>query len=184
MARGDGIMHILGLLLAAIVGAGVWYWRLRAARTAVDDVVDVAGRARGAYNRRKFRRKAEASVLSGIDDPAVGATVLLVSLIEAAGPLGAADEERLGAWLRDVAGYGAPVEAITFARWASREIVDGNDVVRRLLPLFNSALSAKEKRELIDFAVQLAGPSGGLSPAQGEMLRRLRGGLAAESPGG
>ncbi|MBN8999272.1 MAG: hypothetical protein J0H54_07715 [Rhizobiales bacterium] len=170
-------MHILGLLLAAVVGAGFWYWRLHAAKSAVDDVVDHAGRLHGAYKRRRFRRKAEASTLSGIDEPALGAAVLFVSLLEARGPVGAADEAAIDGWLRDVAGYDSTTEALTFARWASRETVEGNDVVRRLLPLFNSRLSPSEKEDLLAFAGDLARRAGEIEPPQKEMLRRLRSGL-------
>lgn len=174
-------MHILGLLLAAIVGAGFWYWRLHTAKTAVDDVVDHAGRLHGAYKRRKFRNKAQASTLAGIEDPALGATVLFVSLVEAGGPFGVEHEKRIDGWLHDVAHYTTPTEALTFARWASREVVDGNDVVRRMLPLFNAALSQSEKDDLLDFAGKLASSAGEPDPAQKDMLRRLRSGLAAPS---
>ncbi|PPE81288.1 hypothetical protein C3941_00770 [Kaistia algarum] len=169
------------MLLAAVVGAGFWYWRLHAAKTAVDDVVDQAGRLHGAYKRRKFRNKAQASTLSGIEDPAIGATVLFVSLVEAGGPFGPDHEKRIDGWLREVADYASPVEALTFARWASREVVDGNDVVRRMLPLFNNALSPSEKDDLLEFAGNLASSAGEPEPAQKDMLRRLRSGLVVPS---
>ena len=51
-------MHILVSILG-LLGAGLfWWYRLRAAGAAVRDVADMAGRARGAVKRRRFRNRA------------------------------------------------------------------------------------------------------------------------------
>ena len=59
-------MHvILGIL--GVLGALVfWYYRIRVIGQAANEVVDAAGKMRGAYNRRKFRNKVEGSVLTTI----------------------------------------------------------------------------------------------------------------------
>ena len=65
-------MHILVSILG-LLGAGLfWWYRLRAAGAAVRDVADMAGRARGAVKRRRFRNLAAGSPFADLDDPVVG----------------------------------------------------------------------------------------------------------------
>ena len=61
-------MHILLPLLGVLGAFGYWYFALKNAGKAAGEIADVAGRARGAYKRNQFRKKADASVL-GIDKP-------------------------------------------------------------------------------------------------------------------
>jgi len=165
-------MPILVLLAGAIVGAVVWYFRMRGP-AAVGDVIDVAGSAKGAYNRRKFRKKVEASTLASIDDPALAAAVYLVSLAETGPGLGPREEEAIGTWLREVAQYRDPAEALIFAKWASREVVDVNEVIRRLAPLWRERLTPAQTQDLIAGATALAAIRGP-DLAQTDALRRLR----------
>jgi hypothetical protein len=166
------LMHFLILIGGAVLAVAVWYFRFRGP-AAVGDVVDAAGNLKGAYNRRKFRKKAEGSTLSAIDDPALGAAVYLVSLAEAGAGLGPKEEEAIAAWLKDVAGYGDPVEALTFAKWAAREVVDVNEVLRRLTPLWRERLDTKRRQELVAAAISISAIRGP-DVAQAEALRRLR----------
>jgi hypothetical protein len=165
-------MHFLILIGGALLAVAVWYFRFRGP-AAVGDVVDAAGSLKGAYNRRRFRKKAEGSTLSAIDDPALGAAVYLVSLAEAGAGLGPKEEEAIAAWLKDVAGYSDAVEALTFAKWASREVVDVNEVSRRLTPLWREHLDPKRRQELVAGAISITAIRGP-DVAQAEALRRLR----------
>ena len=165
------LMHFLILIGGALLAVAVWYFRFRGP-AAVGDVVDAAGNLKGAYNRRKFRKKAEGSTLSAIDDPALGAAVYLVSLAEAGAGLGPKEEEAIAVWVKDVAGYGDPVEALTFAKWASREVVDVNEVAHRLTPLWRE-LDTKPRQELVAAAISITAIRGP-DVAQAEALKRLR----------
>lgn len=165
-------MHILVLLVGGIAAAAVWYFKLRGP-AAVGDVVDAAGKVHGAYKRGRFRQKAEASTLSAIDDPGLAASVYLVSIAEAGPGLGPHEEEAISAWLAETVEYGNPAEALTFAKWATREVVDVNEVGRRLLPLWRDRLTAQQRQELVAAASAVAAIRGP-DVAQTEALRRLR----------
>lgn len=169
-------MHFLVLLVGAVAAAAVWYFRMRGP-AAVGDAVDAAGKVRGAYRRDRFRRQAKASTLAAIDDPGLAASVYLVSLAEAGRGLGAGEEEAIGTWLREVVEYGDPVEALTFAKWAVRDIVDVNEVGRRLLPLWRDRLTKEQKDQLIAAATSVS-EIRGADIAQTEAIRRLRERLA------
>ncbi len=171
LRRGDR-MHILILIGGAVLAAAIWYFRMRGP-AAVGDVVDAAGNLKGAYSRRKFRRKAEGATLTAIDDPGFGAAVYLVSIAEAGAGLGPQEEEAIGVWLREVVDYGDPVEALTFAKWASREVVDVNEVSRRLTPLWRQRLTVQQRQELIAAAISVVSVRGP-DVAQTEALRRLK----------
>ncbi len=169
-------MHFLILFVGAVAAVAVWYFRLRGP-AAVDDAVDAAGKVRGAYRRNRFRGKVEASTLAAIDDPGLAASVYLVSLAEAGQGLGAEEEEAIGTWLKDVVEYGDPIEALTFAKWAARDVVDVNEVGRRLLPLWRDRLTTEQRLQLIQAATSVA-DIGGADIAQTEAIRRLRERLA------
>lgn len=169
-------MPFLILIGTAIIGAAVWYFRFRGP-AAIGDAVDAAGQLKGAYNRRKFRRKSEASTLTAIDDPGLAAAVYLASLADAGPGLGPEEEAAITAFLTDVVAYRDPAEALTFAKWASREVVDVDEVGRRLLPLWRERLSVEERREILAAATSLAAIRGP-DAAQTVALRRLKERLA------
>jgi hypothetical protein len=169
-------MHFLALLVTILAGAGFWFWRARQAADVVSEVGDAAGRLRGKVKRTMFRRKVEGSTLTGIEDPATAAAVLLVSIVEADRRLTPDDEARITTWLREVAEEDKPEEAVVFARWAVREVVDVNEVIRRLAPLFNARLAEPERRDFVEMAASLCGPPA-QCPAQAEAMRRLRAAL-------
>lgn len=172
-------MHIIGIIVTLLAGAGFWFWRARAAAQAVSELGDAAGRLRGKVKRTMFRRKVEGATLTGIDDPRLGAAVLLVSFVEVDRRITPADEASIGHWLRREAGEDKPEEAIVFARWACREVVDLNEVLRRLTPLFRERLGPDERAALVEKAASLISPRSD-APGQNEALRRMRVALTPE----
>ena len=66
-------MAFLGILVMAIGGAAVWYWRLKMMREAGSEIIDSVERMRGAYKRGKFRKQAAVAPLASIADPAIAA---------------------------------------------------------------------------------------------------------------
>jgi len=72
-------MHILLPLLGVLAAFGYWYFMLKNAGKAANEIADMAGRARGAYKRNQFRKKADASVIDAITDPRTAAVVMAVA---------------------------------------------------------------------------------------------------------
>lgn len=172
-------MHIIGAILGILAAIAVWYYRAQGAARGAEAAIDAAGHLKGAYNRRKFRNKTEGAVLANVDDPATAAAVFLVVLAKEKGRLAGRTETLISALLSDRAGLQgvALEEAMSFADWASEEVADGHDVVRRLLPLWRSQLSADEQADLIDMANIVALEGEGAAPRQTALIRRLAEGL-------
>src|SRR5687768_13897168 len=76
----SSIMPFLGVLLMVAAGAAVWWWRMKNLREAGSEIIDSVERMRGAYKRRQFRNKAEASLLASIQNPAIAAAVFFLAL--------------------------------------------------------------------------------------------------------
>ncbi|MEM6626186.1 MAG: hypothetical protein AAF719_05730 [Pseudomonadota bacterium] len=172
-------MQILGVLLGVITAIGVWYWRLRMAKQAIDGAMDAAGRLKGAYNRRQFKNQTLNAALSEVETPGDAAAVLLFSLayVKRSGPDEAA---RIDQMLAETVGMPANerADAVAFAKWAASEVTEPNDVVRRLLPIWSESLGRSERLALIDMAEEIADLDGYQEPVQVSALRLLRDGLS------
>ena len=130
-------MHII-LAIAGIAAAFGYYWfAFRRTRDAVDDVVDMAGRARGAYKRRQFKNKVEASSLTAIGDPRTAAVVMAIAVASRDGHLGAEEEATLRDKMNSVLGVDNEDEEITFAKWVVQENQDPNNISLRLGKLWD-----------------------------------------------
>ncbi len=69
-------------------------------------------------------------------------------------------------------------DAMAFAAWASGQVADTTEIVRRFLPIWMDALKQPERQELIDMAVTVASPGVEPTDAQAAVIRRLSEGLA------
>jgi len=68
---------------------------------------------------------------------------------------------------------------VAFAAWASGQVADTNEIVRRFLPLWQSALEGEHRKELVDMALEAAELGGSPTDAQSVAIRRLSEGLLA-----
>ena len=68
-------MHILLAVLGVLGVAAFWWYRVKYVGQAAGELVDAAERARGAFRRRQFRKKADTATIDAIDDPRTAATV-------------------------------------------------------------------------------------------------------------
>ncbi len=171
-------MHIL-LTILGIVGAFSYYWFvIRNAGEAVGEITDAAGRAHGAYKRRQFRKKADASTINSIDDPRVAATVMATAVASCEDDMTTEQDTVLTKAMRDVLGIQNPDEELTFAKWAVREVSDPNNISMRLHRLWTSSLNIDERQQLVDMVRDVAAAGGSLSPVQSEAIERLRTRLA------
>ncbi len=167
-------MHIL-ISVLGIAGAFGYYWFVfRRAGDAVGELVDSVGRARGAYRRNQFRRKAEESTIHAIDDPRTAAVVMAVAVAGPEGAMSAEQEEALKRAMIHVIGVEDPVEELIFAKWAAAEVNDPDLVSRQLSRLWRRALTVNERRQLADIVANVAAVGGDLSRRQAKAIRSLR----------
>ena len=167
-------MHVL-LTILGIVGTISYYWFvIRNAGKAVGEIADTAGRVRGAYRRNQFRKKADASTISAIDDPRTAAVVMAVAIAGYESSMTREQDTALTDAMCDVLGIDEPEEELTFAKWVVREVSDPNNVSMRLQRLWTNALNRQERQEFVQMVRAVAGAGGEISPLQSEAIDRLR----------
>ncbi|HMB46833.1 MAG TPA: hypothetical protein VKN63_01010 [Afifellaceae bacterium] len=171
-------MHIVLTLLGILGGFGYYWFVIRNASNAVGEIADVAGRARGAYRRNQFRKKADAATINAIDDPRTAAVVMAVAVASSEGDMTAEQDDVLKDMMTGMLGIKDPVEDLTFAKWAVREVNDPNNISMRLHRLWTSSLDMQERQQLVDMVADVAAAGGELSNVQREAIERLRTRLA------
>jgi hypothetical protein len=172
-------MAIVALIGAILGGIGFLWYRAQQVKGAAETVIDVAGRAKGMISRARFRQRSGQSVLAGVDSPGMAVATLLYSLTALRRPVTLTDEDKIDTLLETVCRMNKPdrEDSMAFAAWASGQVADTGEIVRRFLPIWTDALQPPERQELIDMAVAVA--STGMEPtdAQAAVLKRLREGL-------
>jgi hypothetical protein len=172
-------MAIIGIIAAVVGGIAVWWWRVQMMRDAAGSVIDVAGKAKGMISRARFKQRAGSSVLAGVDSPGMAAATLVYSIMSLKRPVGTMDEDKIDAMLETVCRLNDRdrADAMAFASWASGQVVDANEIVRRFLPLWQEALQQPERQELVNMALEAAELNGPPTDAQSVAVRRLGEGL-------
>lgn len=174
-------MAVLGVILAIIGGIGFWWWRVQQVRGAAENVIDLAGKARGMVSRARFKHRAGSSVLSGVDNPGMAAATLLYSLMALKRPLVLADEDKIDGVLETTCRMAKKdrEDAMAFAAWASGQVADTSEIVRRFTPLWTSSLEQPQRQELVEMALAAAELGGPPTDAQALVVRRLSEALLA-----
>ena len=171
------------LAIIGVLGAGAfWRYRMKYLGQAAGEIVDAAERARGAYRRRQFRKKADAATIDAIADPRTAAVVFLVALSSADGPLTPAHEAAIRDAMTGVMSVEKPDEELVFAKWAAADVADLNALVSRLSKLWIARLDMPERQQLYDLASSIAALEEPPSDMQISALRRLKDRLGLAAP--
>jgi hypothetical protein len=175
-------MPILALIAAIIAGIAFWWWRAQAVKGAADTVIDAAGKAKGMISRARFKHRAGTSVLAGVDTPGMAAATLLYSLMSLRRPVVLADEDKIDGMLEVTCRMNKQErgDAMAFAAWASGQVPDTNEIVRRFLPLWAGSLDQQQRQELVEMALNAAEVGGAPTDAQSVAIKRLSAGLLAK----
>ena len=168
-------MAIVGIILAVIGGIAFWWWRIQMVRGAAESVIDVAGKAKGMISRARFKQRAGTSVLAGVDSPGMAAATLVYSIMALKRPVGLSDEDKIDTMLETVCRMHDKErgDAMAFAAWASGQVADTNEVIRRFLPLWQEALQGQERQQLVNMALEAAELNGPPTDAQAAVVKRL-----------
>ena len=120
------------------------------------EIIDQVGKVRGAIRRHNFRKKAEESHLTAIQDPITAAGILLFSLaIEDDKAIPYAMQEITDKLGKIISKQEAEEVAI-FSEWAAKSVTTPRDVVRRYIPLWSEKLSTEERLQLFSMADDIA----------------------------
>lgn len=174
-------MAIFGLIAAIIGGIAFWWWRAQAVKGAADSVIDAAGKAKGMISRARFKHRAGTSVLAGVDTPGMAAATLLYSIMALRRPVVLADEDKIDGMLETTCRMNKQdrADAMAFAAWASGQVADTNEIVRRFTPLWVNSLDQPQRQELVEMALNAAELGGAPTDAQSVAIRRLSEALLA-----
>lgn len=167
-------MPFLGVLLMVAAGAAVWWWRMKNLREAGSEIIDSVERMRGAYKRRQFRNKAEASLLSSIQNPAIAAAVFFLTLAREKPIEKDAAKEIVRERMKDIIHARDMDEVLIFADWTASNVINIDDPIRRFRDLWINALDDGERRQLIGIAEEVARVGGEPTLQQMDALQKLK----------
>lgn len=142
-------MATLVFLLGILSAAAIWWYRLKAIRTAAGEAAKAAGVLGGALKRRAARKRAADATLDGIEDPVTAAATMLVAMAADEIPLTPRDEAAIRAALVRIASPDEVGTALDYAKWVNTRIDDPALVIDRLAPLFRARLDPKQRTELL-----------------------------------
>ncbi|EJC80960.1 hypothetical protein Rleg4DRAFT_2630 [Rhizobium leguminosarum bv. trifolii WSM2297] len=167
-------MAFLGILVAAISGAVIWYWRLKMVREAGNEIIDSVERMRGALRRGKLRKQAEVAPLASIADPAIAAVAFFFCLAKEKPMYVDAAKEVVRSRMKGIIRPGDMEEVLVFGEWASKNVTSPEDPIRRFRDLWLKALDMQERQQLIGIAEDVATAGGERTKEQEHALQTLR----------
>lgn len=77
-------MHILIGIVGLLIAAGVWAWRLRMAKQALEEVSNVASDVMAAARRMGFKRQTDVHPVESIEEPELAVTALGLAFLDLA----------------------------------------------------------------------------------------------------
>jgi len=167
-------MHILLGIVGAIAALSYYFFVFRRAGEAVSEAVDVVQRVRGKVRRNAFRKKAEGSALSSVEDPGSAAAVLLVKIAECGGPVFDDAKTEIAKMVRDEIGMEDAPEVVSFAEWVAKRAVNPSDIIRTYKPLWVGNLNSVQMAGFVEMASRIAHLEGKPNSEQKEILRLMR----------
>ncbi|WP_183911986.1 hypothetical protein [Rhizobium lentis] len=167
-------MAFLGILVMAISGAAVWYWRLKMMREAGSEIIDSVERMRGAFKRGKLRKQAEAAPLASIADPVIAAVAFFFCLAKEKPIHLDAAKDVVRNRMKGIIRPGDMEEVLVFGEWASKNVTSPEDPIRRFRDLWLKALDMQERQQLIGIAEDVAAAGGERTKEQEYALQMLR----------
>ncbi len=158
-------MHILGAILAIILGGAFWIYRLRAAKDAAETLADAANDVRLAARRFGFRRKTNLHPADCVEDPRLAAMGIGAAVVQMQRSW---DREASDTLIREAqrlfdVGVDEATEMAVFGRWLSDQSGTKAEIVRRLGKRVMSIAGPEalpDLERLID-ALVLVGAGGG-----------------------
>lgn len=167
-------MPIVIAIVAALGAAAFWYYRMRTIGQVAHEAIEGAQRLRGAYRRRRFRKRIESSPFLAVHDPATAATTMLVALATMGGCLTPAAEDFIRAELGNIVDAAIVEETFIYACWLAGQASDPNDVSLRFSKLWTTVLTPEERLQFYAMAARISAMDGEPGEMQRQSLVRLK----------
>lgn len=168
-------MHIILGILGAIAAASYYFFIIRRGADAANQAIDMAQTVRGKMRRNAFRKKADGSVLTAVEDAGTAAAIIMVKTAECKNIMTDESRDFIKAIIKDEIGMPDSDEVVPFAEWISNQVASPNDIIRQYKSLWMSNLNATQMSEFIEMVQRVASmdesePNG----EQKEIIRQMR----------
>lgn len=144
-------MHILVGLLSVLAFIAVWYWRLKVLGGAARDGMKAAEAVANLPRKMRFRSRSRRSGLQVVEDPREAATILMLEMAQARGPLTERQEAAIRAEIIQHFEF-TEVDAnalIAQAGWLMRDTLPAHAIISRMTAFILNAPGMTEK-EIVD----------------------------------
>ncbi len=152
-------MPVILAILGALAAAAFWYWRLKAAREAADELLNAAQDIRLAARRFSYRSKMNTHPADAVDDARLAAAGIIVAL---AGMKAEPSEAQLAQMADEAqAKFNVPAdeaqEIVTFGRWLASRCINRDEAIRRLSKRVRDLAGAEALPDLRDMIAAVNG---------------------------
>lgn len=167
-------MHIILGILGAIAAASYYFFILRRGADAAGKAIDMAQTVRGKMRRNAFRKKADGSVLTAVEDPGTAAAIIMIKTAECKSIITDETRDIIKAIIKDEIGMEDSDEVVPFAEWVSNQVASPNDIIRQYKALWMNNLNPTQMSEFIDMVQRVAQIGSEPNNEQKEIVRQMR----------
>ncbi len=150
------------------------FFVIRRAGEAANEAIDMAQKVRGKMRRNAFRKKAEGSVLTSVEDAGTAAAILLFKIAECGDEDPSTSRVEVVRIIREEIGMKDAEEVASFAEWISKQMINPGDILRAYRPIWTGNLGPDELVEFVSMGVRVANLGSDANPEQLEIIRQLR----------
>ena len=172
----------LGLVVVLAVAA-LWYWRVKGAREAGAEVVDVRKDVRLATRRLMLKRGGHAHPADTVDDPRLAAAGVIVAVATMDGPITRAEIARLKRVAQDTFNVSEreALDILSFGRWIVGQCTANAEAVRRLSKVVLKTAGPEAGPDLLRMIAEVATADGGeLGEEERDAIETVRRTLGTE----
>lgn len=155
-------MPVILAILSAITIAGIWYWRMQAARDAANTLFDAANDVRLAARRFGFQMRNKTHPADCVDDPRIAAAGIVLAIAGMDSEVTQAETDTLLRQCQSKFDIDAKEaeEIVLFGRWLVGQCVNKDEAVRRLARRVAEKAGAAAAPDLMEMIDKVAGPEG------------------------
>ena len=139
-------MQIIGLVIIVVGVVSIWWWRNRNPENGDDNVVDAADLFTGKRRQTVGTDNNGISQISAIDDPATAAATFIHLVIGDQNWPNA--QGRVRSRLADLTDIQMAEDAVSYAKWASRQAFDHDRAIIILVDMLRERLTLEERQDL------------------------------------
>lgn len=134
----------------------------------------MAQTVRGKMRRNAFRKKADGSVLTAVEDAGTAAAIIMVKTAEGKGVVSDEAINTIKTIVTEEIGMPDGDEVVTFAKWVSEQVASPNDIIRQYKALWMNNLNPTQMSEFIDMVQRVASIESEPNGEQKEIIRQMR----------